>query len=328
VQLSLLSLVGMVAALAVVELGLRAAGFSWHLQPERVQFGWPRSLAAMEKRYRPDPALIWARRDQEALLAKARRERPDFVFVGDSCVELSSWPKRFAELLAEGHPEVAWRTVPAGTAGWTTYQGRVLLLRDVLPVRPRVVTVGFGWNDHWLAFQRPDAQLAPLLALAGSRWGGLRLVQLVEKNWIGGAAEASAGPRVPLPDFRDNLTAMVRAAKRAGTVPLLITAPSGHVRGREPEYLRGRFLSDLAQLVPLHESYVAAVREVARAEGAPLCDLAASFAALPQPRRLAAFRRDGIHTNERGDVRIAQLVYACVERDGLLSRLAGERHAR
>lgn len=323
-QLSLLSVTSVAAALGATEVGLRAAGFSWHLRPEKVQFGWPHSLAEMENRYRPDPELIWARRDAPEILARARRERPDFVFVGDSCVELSSWPQRFTQLLAERHPQRPWRTESLGTAGWTTYQGRVLLLRDVLPLRPRVVTVGFGWNDHWLAFQRPDAQLAPLLSLDGSRWGGLRLVQLVEKGWIGGlgqraGAHADTGPRVPLAEFRDNLRTIVQAARQHGVVPLLLTAPSGHVRGREPEYLRGRFLADLHALVPLHESYVAAVREVARAEHAPLCDLAASFAAMPQPRRVGSFRKDGIHTNERGDARIAQLVYDCAQREALLS---------
>lgn len=326
-QLSLLSLASVAATLGATELGLRAAGFSWHLQPQRVQFGWPRSLAEMEDRYRPDRDLIWMRRDQPALLAAARQARPDVVFVGDSCVELSSWPQRFLRLLGERLPGVPWSGLPVGTAGWTTFQGRTQLLRDVLPVAPRVVTIGFGWNDHWLAFHRPDAQLAPLLALDGSRWSGLRLVQLVEKGWIGGPARADAGPRVPLADFAANLTAMVRGARESGVVPVLFTAPSGHVRGQEPEYLRERFLPQLDELLPLHASYVAAVRDVARREGAPLCDLAASFDSLPQPRRVAAFRKDGIHTNERGDARIAQLAVDCFERDGILARLAAEHGA-
>lgn len=325
-KLTLLSLASLVAALGAAELGLRAAGFSWHLQPERVQFGWPRSLAAMEDRYRPDPALIWTRRDHAQLLAQARRERPDVVFLGDSCVELSDWPARLSRLMDEHRPgEAPWRGLAIGTAGWTTYQGRVQLERDVLPARPRAVTIGFGWNDHWLAFGRPDAELARLLALGGSRWGGLRLVQLAEKAALGGGSEPTAGPRVPLADFRDNLTAMVRAARDAGVVPVLLTAPSSHERGAEPEYLRGRFVGRLEDLVPLHASYVAAVRDVAAAERAPLCDLAASFAAMPAVRRRANFLRDGIHPNERGAARFAQLVYGCFERDGVLAlRSAGK----
>lgn len=319
-KLTLLSLVSLVAALGAAELVLRVAGFTWHLQPERVQFGWPRSLAAMEDRYRPDPALIWTRRDHERLLARARRERPDVVFLGDSCVELSDWPARVLRLMDERRPGAApWRGLALGTAGWTTYQGRVQLVRDVLPARPRAVTIGFGWNDHWLAFGRPDAELARLLALGGSRWGGLRLVQLAEKAALGSGNEPTAGPRVPLADFRDNLTAMVRAARDAGVLPMLVTAPSSHERGAEPEYLRGRFVGRLEDIVPLHASYVAAVREVAAAERTPLCDLAASFAAMPAPRRRASFLRDGIHPNERGAARFAQLVYGCFERHGVLA---------
>jgi lysophospholipase L1-like esterase len=325
-ELTLLSLLSLVAALGAAELGLRAASFSWHLQPERVQFGWPRSLAQMEDRYRPDPALIWTRRDHQQLLLQARRERPDVVFLGDSCVELSDWPQRFLRLVHERRPRARWRGLTLGTAGWTTYQGRVQLVRDVLPVRPRIVTIGFGWNDHWLAFGRPDDQLARLLALGGSRWGDLRLVQLAEKAALGGG-EPTAGPRVPLPAFRDNLEAMVRAARRAGVVPVLLTAPSSHQRGAEPQYLRGRFVGKLEDLVPLHESYVAAVREVAAGERAALCDLQASFAAMPRPRRRASFLRDGIHPNERGTGRFAELVYGCFERDRLFTA-DGRRAAR
>jgi lysophospholipase L1-like esterase len=311
-----LSLASLLVATGLAEAGLRLAGFSWHLEPERIQFGWPRSLGTLEERYQPDPDLIWSRRDRERALARARAERPDVVFLGDSCTELSDWPERVVALLDAGRPGRAWRGLSFGTAGWTTYQGAVAFERDVLPVSPRVVTIEFGWNDHWLAFGLPDRQLA--LVLSDRWWNRLRLVQLAEKGWLG--ARMNSGPiarvRVSLPEFRANLTRMVRAARRSGVTPLLLTAPSGHVPGAEPAYMRGRFIARLEDLVPLHRAYVDAVRDVARRERAPLCDVAAEFERIGPARRRALFQRDGIHLDGRGAARMARVVYGCLDAGG------------
>jgi hypothetical protein len=106
---------------------------------------------------------------------------------------------------------------------------------------------------------------------------------------------------------------MVDASRAAGVVPVLVTAPTNHRRGREPAYLSERWLPDLAELVPLHRRYVARVREVARARGAVLCDLAAHFdgiADVAVPARW--FLLDGIHLTERGEREAAAFLERCL----------------
>jgi len=71
--------------------------------------------------------------------------------------------------------------------------------------------------------------------------------------------------------------------------------------------------------VPLHRSYVEAVREVAAQEQTALCDLAAEIHALPKDERASLFRQDGIHFSAAGSRRAARMLFRCLERDGALA---------
>ncbi|HEX4965410.1 MAG TPA: GDSL-type esterase/lipase family protein [Thermoanaerobaculia bacterium] len=323
-RLALLAGASLLLGLLVSELALRIAGFSYHLRPEKVELGWPPSLAALGNEYRADSDLLWTRVEYQETLAHARVERPVFAFLGDSCTEYGGYPEGMLADLAARRPDARWTGVNLGTAGWSTYQGLRQLRRDVLPLRPRVITIYFGWNDHWIGFGLPDDEVAKLLHRTGSGWQDVRLVQLAEKADV--ATHRSANNRrVPLPEFRQNLDAMVRLAKSHGIEPVLLTAPSSHVAGREPQELRGRWLSRLEELVPLHQSYVAAVRDVAREDGAALCDLARDFETLPGEQRRRSFLKDGIHFTRRGAKRAADFLADCLSSSGVLDRAAAAR---
>ena len=75
-KLALLIGTSLAAGLILGELALRATGFSFHLRPEKVQFGWPASLASLGSEYRADPELLWVRAGYAEVLAQARKERP------------------------------------------------------------------------------------------------------------------------------------------------------------------------------------------------------------------------------------------------------------
>ena len=309
---ALLALVTVTLLLAVVEVTLRLSGFEFHLHPEDLEFGKPDPVLIREA-FRPDPDLYWVTPEYRETLDELARQGPPLLLLGDSCTQLGHYDEALAAWALQ-HRGRRLRYGNLAVAGWSTYQGRIQVERDLPALGPKVVTAYFGWNDHWVGFGFEDAEAARWQRFGASAWGDLRWVQLVLRSRV---ALGERPLRVPLPAFRENLEAIVSAVRLQDAVPFLLTAPDDHRRGAEPEYLGTRWLRDLDELVPLHERYVAAVREVAEATGAPLCDLAAAAEELPPALRSALFRQDGIHLTAAGDEWVAEEIALCFEARGL-----------
>lgn len=307
--LAVVAAVGVVLAVAVAEVGLRITGFEYHPFPV-VQFGWPdpRALAQV---YVSDPDLLWVTRGYGDTLAAARREQPAVVFMGDSCTEFGTYPAKTLALLATERPPLA-RGVKVGVGGWTVVQGSWQLTRDVLPMHPRVVTIYYGWNDHWIALGPPDGEIhrAGVLTWISDHLRVAQLAARARTAMVG--ADAGRPNRVDLAAYEATLVRMVHEVQAAGAQAVLITAGSNHRAGAEPEYLRARHLRRLQDLVPVHQAYVEATRRAAAASRAVLCDAAAHFAAMPGGPG-PFFRRDGIHLTDAGDRELARLLAACIE---------------
>ncbi len=308
--------------LGVVEIGLRLTDFSYVLYPEDIEFGMP-DPKLLKIGFLPDDDLFWVTPDYPTKLERLRVERPNLVLMGDSCTQLGHYDTELAELFVTHAARGPLSYGNVGVAGWSSYQGRRQLERDVLGLAPEVVTIYYGWNDHWIGFGIEDKNVARVRRMFSTRWSGLRLAQLATKSAVAMGARNTAYPnRVSLNDFESNLRTMVDQAKAHQIHPMLVTAATSHTVGQEPEELALRWLRDLSELVPLHQSYVAAVRRVARQENVSLCDAADRFAELPRPDLEQAFMADGIHLTAEGDRRLAATLYECLERDGLLDRLA------
>jgi lysophospholipase L1-like esterase len=303
-----LVLVGVLFAALTAEGALRLAGFEFHPYPV-VQFGYPDPVT-LQRQYERDPDLFWVTRDYRDRLRRARRDHPAIVFLGDSCTEFGRYPEFAVTRLALRRPDAA-TGVALGASGWSSHQGLQQLRRDILPLRPSVVTLYYGWNDHWLALGPPDDEVVRSRAFS---WASerFRVVQLFEKVRLAAEHRAEDPPRVPLARYRANLEEMVRLAHQARAEAVLITAPSNHVAGKEPQYLLRRHLKQLDALIPLHRAYVEATREAARTSGATLCDAAARFDELPAPHD-RYFHSDGIHLTDDGDQILAELVSTCIE---------------
>jgi lysophospholipase L1-like esterase len=302
--------VGILAALGVAEVVLRVRHFQFQAIP-RVQFGWPQP-DVIQNELQPDPDVFWVTRDYQLKLARARSEHARVVFMGDSCVEFSSYPLRTLERLGRLDPTLKIGE-KLGVPGWSSEQGRVQIVRDVLPLRPRVITIQFGWNDHWDALGPPDEQTH---YGRFSLWASehLRVYQAYRQAVVGlgSRLHADGSRRVSLDRYRQNLRVMAEAGQRIGARVVFITAPTDHEAGSEPSYLTARHLKDLSSLVPLHESYAQATRDVAASSGAWLCDAASTIAGLGRVKR-RYFRRDGIHFTEAGNVYMGDLVAGCIE---------------
>lgn len=299
---------GALLALGISEAALRVARFHFDLVPT-LEFGWPDPVALRDA-YRPDPDLVWVTRDYHEILRAARRSHPAIVFMGDSCTEFGSYPARtVAALAASGSPLATG--VKLGVGGWSSAQGLAQLRRDVLPLHPKVITVYFGWNDHWKAIGLTDPQIARAHRLRA--WSDhLRLAQLWLQVEVALAARRRPEPnRVPLRDYAANLHAIASEAIAAGITPVFVTAPSNHQPGREPEYLARRHVRALSDVVPLHRQYAQATQAAAIESGAVLCDAAAAFTGLPGAHD-RYFQKDGIHLTPAGDEEMAKVLSGCL----------------
>jgi lysophospholipase L1-like esterase len=320
---TLLFLVSVVVALALGEGVLRLLGFTYELRLHMIESTAPNPTETV-RNFRIDRDLAWVPGDYDSTLRQAAATHPPLIFMGDSCTQLGWYDEYFERYATADHPGEHVRTANFGCAGYTTHQGLRQLRRDVVPLHPRVVTFYYGWNDHWLSIGIDDEEVSRLNASPLFRFNELRLVQLANKVSVKLRLRrrGQLPVRVSPEQFRNNLLQMVRTAREAGIVPVLVTAPTSHEIGHEPAYLAGRWVANLADLVPLHRRYVGIVREVAQTENVPLCDLAAEFDALPRDEvRTAFFNTDGIHLTDDGNRAVAAGLLSFLDHQGLLDRL-------
>ncbi len=316
-----------IAALGLAEIALRVVGFRFLLYPERIEFGSP-NPQEMKSEFVPHDRLLWVRPGYEEKLQRAREERPPLAFMGCSATAWGRYDEALARRVAErrGGGELAF--VNLAFPGWSSYQGLEQMRGDVPGIAPKVVTIFYGWNDHWIGFGIDDATAARLNRSILFPLQRLRIVQLANKALASreagfGDEAASHRPLRVAPDaFRRNLQEMIGLARELGATPMLLTAPTSHRKGHEPRYLARRWLKRIDDLVPLHQLYVGIVREVAAETNAPLCDLAAAVEQLGPGRRNALFHQDGIHFSDAGQELVGEMLYRCLDREGLLEVLA------
>lgn len=317
-----------VLALVFSEVALRLMGFTFALYPTEVQFGFPDPVT-LRNLFHIDKQLLWVDKDYHSKVANWEGEKPSIVFMGDSCTQFGTYDKILVSLFHEKHPHRTVSFVNVGVAGWSSYQGLQQLRRDVLPMRPRVITIYYGWNDHWTSFGIEDKVIGqfnlehPRFLLTLSR---ARIVQLINraifnlKNPDMGRNQRRP-ERVSLSDFTSNLIQMSRIARDQDVIPVFLTAPSSHREGDEPAYLAARWVNNLHELVPLHYKYVQAVRDAASKEHVLLIDLYESFRRLPREEQLKCFQLDGIHLTEMGNRKIAEFMYDYFSKNDLIDRL-------
>ncbi|MBW1713872.1 MAG: hypothetical protein JRJ59_12065, partial [Deltaproteobacteria bacterium] len=298
------------------ELGLRLMGFSFQLYLTEIEFGWPDPVKVRVS-FVPDKDLLWVKKGYYYSLEKAAQKRPQVIFMGDSCTDFGSYDKYFAELVNVRFQGRSLSFLNAGVGGWSSFQGLEQLKRDLVKLKPKVVTIYYGWNDHWASFGVEDKNIRHIALSSSVSLNNLRTVQLISKLLAKKRTKLGRN-RVSIEDYQANLTQMVRICRRNDIVPVLITAPTSHQPGSEPEYLKERYLRSLSDLVPLHQKYLAVVRKVAADQGAVLCDLERRLAELPQDQlKTKYFKGDGIHPTDQGDRLIARYLFECFEKNGL-----------
>jgi len=175
--------------------------------------------------------------------------------------------------------------VNAGVGGNTTRDGVKRLERDVLRHRPRLLVLQFGINDSAVdVWKQPPATAA----------------------------------RVPLPEYLDNLRAMVRTAREQQIHVILMTpnplrwTPKLKALYGKPPYdptTEDGFES--ATLLP----YVAALRQLATELKLPLVDVHAAYPAFAAQHQttMDTLLLDGMHPNDLGHQLVAEQLLPVIQ---------------
>lgn len=205
-----------------------------------------------------------------------------------------------------------WEAFNMGIHAYSSLQGLALFKKQGRSMNPDIVSLYYGWNDHWLA-DKTDRQQMGLSMTPGAA----RLFNVLRKkrvfmflvwslNPVLHMARIGESPnnldyrnmqdafhgrklRVSHEEYRATLTAFVAAIRQAGAVPLLITAPRSSIA---PANVHKRHIRSVEEGNRLHDQYVEITREVARQTRAPLLDLASI---MTTPENLRYFAEDGIH---------------------------------
>jgi lysophospholipase L1-like esterase len=329
-KLVLFSALPAVVLFSALELGLRLAGFQYSSTPLEVRFGeGPHGIVERQlrfwnrggvERFVKDAHQFWV--PKRSSLERHRLEPEPGVLrvatLGDSCtahcVSTRNTFPQLAEALLNGQGGRRVEILNAGVASYSSFQGLQRLKHAVLPYRPDVLTVFFGWNDHWVT-ETPDREVKPRTewqtALANVldqlriyQAGSFTLAKL--RAGMGGRPRQKGGElvlRVALDAYEANLREIFAVARSSGMRVLFITAPQEIRDWNNPELLP----LPTERVVALHAQYNDVVREVARETGADLVDLAALVEAQP-PRSVIAW--DGIHFSPAGCRFVARVVAA------------------
>lgn len=325
IKLVLFSLLPLVVLIGAGELVLRAAGFQYSDTP----------LAMMSMKDNPrgvfDGVMRWDNRDGVIRMVKDTKQlwvpadsfekhyspmKPPgmvrIVALGDSCTAGctntdASYPRLLEEILNQ-NGGTAVQVINAGVGSHSSYQGLQRLKYSVLPYKPDILTVFYGWNDHWITsvsdkdvklksdsevklinflerFRTYQAYHYLLSRLAGKQKAPHRPEDPNDASWI--------KLRVLPDDYFRNLEEMVAIARQNGIKIVLVTAPYDP-KGFQPF---ANFPFPPEALVKVHENYLNIVRAVAQKENVPLLDLAALIG---PDKRDAVFSKDGVHYNAEG----------------------------
>lgn len=271
------------------------------------------------------PKLYWE--DQYPVKKDPAVER--IITLGCSCTHMCeeghSYGNYMQELLDARVPGKN-QVINAGCSGYSSYQGLQQLKHKVLKYKPDVVTLYFGWNDHWFA-SKPDR-----LVTTKADWQ-IDLINFLERfrvyqayhRAIARLKEITLNSRNLIPTFRvsqneyrKNLEAMIDLCRANGIRPVLITAPF------DPEQLARRHAPSLyfgfwssENLIKTHKAYNAIVRQLGAARQVPVIDLEAVFLDLAPKAAVPCFT-DGIHFSAAGCQLTASLITLRLRELGLI----------
>jgi lysophospholipase L1-like esterase len=257
------------------------------------------------------------------------------------------YPQRLEELVAERVGPRKVEVLNAGVPGYNSYMGVMLLRGKLRGLRPDLITVRWGWNDHLMsmggaggdAYQELDNPILLMgenLLLRTATYRYLRrlgreikarnrpshtpTVQDIPKSWR---------PDVPLDQFKKNLRRTVELGRGMGAEVWLLTTPHAFLtdenRGQYDKFPRNMSakllimfsaIPSFERMIEIHDTYANATREVARETSAPLIDMEAAYAAHASEHLYTS--TDVVHPTQQGHDLEAEMLYQQLVGEGII----------
>lgn len=271
-------------------------------------------------RFIKDPYQLWVPVEP---FAKGHAQTKDpqtlrIATLGDSCtascIDTKETYPSLMEKIANHVLQKKIEILNAGVGSYSSFQGLQRFKHAVLPYKPDVVTVFFGWNDHWVTFQEdknvrlPNEHIVKLVNMAEK----LRTYQFLNYFLTRGKNKNETlkqSLRVRPDDYKNNLNTIIDLAQANNIKVILITAPHHLAEFQPTSY----FPYPKEILLPLHLKYNQIVRIVAKERRVPLVDLEAIVHNNP-----AIISKDGVHFTPLGCQFVAKAVLDRLAAEGLL----------
>lgn len=258
------------------------------------------------------------------------------------------YPQHLDRLLSERSGTGRFEVLNAGVPGYNSFQGLMLLRSKLRRLRPDLITVRFGWNDHLMspgdtdsAFHEPQSVVvrdAQDLLLQTELYPFAKRLGMI----VGGRLAAGTAPKerphtwrpdIPIEAYTHNLERIVEIARARGAAVWFLTAPQGALndaalrRYEETSQtsavhslLEFNALPSVAEVVRIHAVYNAAVREVGARLGVPVVDMDAEYRGhLEEPINQPLFTfNDLVHPTDAGHALEAEVLYRRLEAQGVI----------
>jgi len=322
----LLMLSGLVVGLAIVEAVLRVTGFGT-VTPQ-MNFGMHAKIALEQGYFLPDAKLFWkVRPDLNPQFERvAKIQNPDrpvpppgtkkrVLILGDSCSRIAGEGLPYSAMLEQDLGPDQWDVLNASVPGYTSYQGLQWLKTQLLGAHPDVVVVYFGWNEHWRTTGETDLQYARSRSFMYPR-----ILTLVKGK------HRTPPFRVSVPEYRDNLDAIVTLAHDQGGRVILVAGPYHFAPGVEAQYVKDKYLIPGDDVTSIHRSYLDVVRGFKGRNDVTVVEADSVFEALGDYPLL--MRQDGIHFTDKGHRVMAAILATAIQSPGAFDETVLANSAR
>lgn len=289
-------------------------------------------------RFKKDQTQFWVpvRSFENTTPLKKPKGVKRIAALGDSCTQgcadANQWtwahsyayPGFLQDLLRTKMKDPGIEVLNASVGSYSSFQGLKRLEHVVLKYNPDLLTIYFGWNDHWLAAQEDKNipslsgfQVFLLNIMEKFRFFQFMhyLIDRMTHNTLEDSLRKKSAPemRVGRPDYKKNLNAMIDLAQDRRIQVILITAPHD-LKNWEPSPF---FPFPRETLLEVHRAYNDVVRTTAKRRGVYLLDLERIVERQHSDKLIS---RDGIHLTSEGCRFIAEALAQKILDEKILSQ--------